>query len=79
MSITRVRGNRLRGESVSFVFNGRTLHGCVITHIRDGRWMVEARYLPKEYERGAGSWTCRRIVLARDEFTVKSKLPQMIK
>jgi hypothetical protein len=52
--------------------DGRTIHGEVITHIRDGKWMIEARHLPRQYERGAAECLCRRIILAREKFTVKA-------
>jgi hypothetical protein len=47
---------------------GALIRGVVITHIRNGRWMIESSRLPKEYARGACWWAERRIILPREKF-----------
>lgn len=68
--MTPAAEGNLRHKKVSFSIEGRTISGTVITHIRDGRWIIESPRLPKQYARGAGYWAVRRIVLPRDSFTV---------
>lgn len=60
----------LRGKTVTFTLNGREIVGVVVTHIRNRRWMIQSRQLPKSYARGDARWAIRRIILPRDEFKV---------
>lgn len=63
------REDNLRGATVVFnLGDGRDRWGEVITHIRDDRWLIEARrILPKKYQRG--EWSRRRVILHRKDFT----------
>ena len=60
----------LRGMRALFDLDGRQIIGTIVTHIRNGRWMIESRKLPREYARNGAWWSVRRIVLPRDQFTV---------
>lgn len=62
----------LRGRIVTLTIDGKEIRGTVITHIRNGRWLIESRSLPQRYQRGAGWWTVRRITLPEAEFTVEA-------
>jgi hypothetical protein len=55
----------LRGATVVFDFNGKDLFGTVLTHTRNGYWVIECQKLPNRLRRPDGS---RRIILHRSEF-----------
>ena len=61
----------LRGQTVTFILDGRIISGTVVTHIRDGRWRIESARLPKRYQSGGPSWWApKRITLHESEFQI---------
>jgi hypothetical protein len=59
--------DNLRGWDVLVEFDGIDRLVSVVTHIRNGIWLVEGRTLPKRFERYSG---CRRTTVARESMTL---------
>lgn len=56
----------LRGQDYWIEIDGKARLVTVVTHIRNDRWMVEGRALPKRFTRWCGR---RRTIVHRDEMT----------
>jgi hypothetical protein len=62
--------DNLRGWRVLVEIDGKDRLVTVVTHIRNGIWLVDGRTLPKRFERYLG---CRRTTVPREAMTLVEK------
>lgn len=57
----------LRGRRVIAVVDGKPRKVEVVTHIRDGRWMVEGSRLPEKYRLPYGPYAPKRTIVSESD------------